>query len=176
MHDLARYALICQDEGLVPIVEPDISLQGTHTLEQAVQINIKVKAGASREAMGSAPTPTSFLTLASACRCPGSGRAVQGNDRPRRVYGGQVRYQNCSKCSKKLSFPHLSSSLLTHFSVPSSLTSSTQAATAPSPTPWRRSGRPTSGCSGTSFPWPCRGPTSFRVGRASRTALRGSVQ
>merc|ERR1712151_407770 len=26
MNDLARYALICQDEGLVPIVEPDVSL------------------------------------------------------------------------------------------------------------------------------------------------------
>mmetsp|Transcript_27388 Transcript_27388/g.54698 ORF Transcript_27388/g.54698 Transcript_27388/m.54698 type:complete len:396 (-) Transcript_27388:57-1244(-) len=44
MHDLARYALICQDEGLVPIVEPDISLSGSHTLEQAIQINIKVQA------------------------------------------------------------------------------------------------------------------------------------
>jgi len=31
MQDLARYALICQSEGLMPIVEPDISLSGTHT-------------------------------------------------------------------------------------------------------------------------------------------------
>jgi len=44
MHDLARYALICQSEGLMPIVEPDVSLSGTHTLEQAVDINIKVQA------------------------------------------------------------------------------------------------------------------------------------
>jgi fructose-bisphosphate aldolase class I len=43
MHDLARYALICQSEGLMPIVEPDISLSGTHTLEQAVDINIRVQ-------------------------------------------------------------------------------------------------------------------------------------
>lgn len=28
MNDLARYALICQAEGLVPIVEPDISMSG----------------------------------------------------------------------------------------------------------------------------------------------------
>ena len=28
MNDLARYALICQDEGLVPIVEPDIVMKG----------------------------------------------------------------------------------------------------------------------------------------------------
>uniref|UniRef100_A0A061R8B5 fructose-bisphosphate aldolase n=1 Tax=Tetraselmis sp. GSL018 TaxID=582737 RepID=A0A061R8B5_9CHLO len=44
MQDLARYALICQDEGLVPIIEPDISLKGTHDLETAVAINVKVQA------------------------------------------------------------------------------------------------------------------------------------
>jgi len=44
MHDLARYALICQAEGLMPIVEPDVSLSGTHTLEQAVDINIQIQA------------------------------------------------------------------------------------------------------------------------------------
>jgi len=44
MQDLARYALICQSEGLMPIVEPDVSLTGTHTLEQAVDINIKIQA------------------------------------------------------------------------------------------------------------------------------------
>jgi fructose-bisphosphate aldolase class I len=43
MHDLARYALICQSEGLMPIVEPDISLKGTHTLEQAIKVNVKVQ-------------------------------------------------------------------------------------------------------------------------------------
>lgn len=43
MHDLARYALICQSEGLMPIVEPDISLSGSHTLEEAVDINIRVQ-------------------------------------------------------------------------------------------------------------------------------------
>lgn len=43
MQDLARYALICQSEGLVPIVEPDVSLSGTHTLEEAVAVNIRVQ-------------------------------------------------------------------------------------------------------------------------------------
>jgi hypothetical protein len=43
MLDLARYALICQSEGLVPIVEPDVSLKGDHTLEQAVAINTKIQ-------------------------------------------------------------------------------------------------------------------------------------
>ena len=44
MNDLARYALICQDEGLVPIVEPDISMSGDHDLETAIRINVKVQA------------------------------------------------------------------------------------------------------------------------------------
>ena len=43
MRDLARYALICQAEGLVPIVEPDISLKGDHDLETAVRVNVKVQ-------------------------------------------------------------------------------------------------------------------------------------
>lgn len=43
MHDLARYALICQSEGLVPIVEPDVLLTGSHTLEEAICINIRVQ-------------------------------------------------------------------------------------------------------------------------------------
>jgi len=43
MHDLARYALICQDEGLVPIVEPDIVMKGDHTLETAIAVNVKVQ-------------------------------------------------------------------------------------------------------------------------------------
>ena len=43
MLDLARYALICQDVGLVPIVEPDVSLKGDHDLETAVRINVKIQ-------------------------------------------------------------------------------------------------------------------------------------
>lgn len=39
-----RYALICQDEGLVPIVEPDISLNGDYDLETAIRVNVKVQA------------------------------------------------------------------------------------------------------------------------------------
>jgi fructose-bisphosphate aldolase class 1 len=38
MRDQARYALICQSEGIVPIVEPDLVLTGSHTLEDAVEV------------------------------------------------------------------------------------------------------------------------------------------
>ena len=40
--DLARYALICQAEGLVPIIEPDLVLKGAHSLEDAVEANARV--------------------------------------------------------------------------------------------------------------------------------------
>ena len=36
----AEGALYCQSEGLVPIVEPDLVLAGTHTLEDAVEVTL----------------------------------------------------------------------------------------------------------------------------------------
>lgn len=33
-HGLARYAALCQEGGLVPIVEPEVLMDGSHTLEQ----------------------------------------------------------------------------------------------------------------------------------------------
>lgn len=37
-HALARYAALCQEAGLVPIVEPEVLMDGDHTLEQCAQI------------------------------------------------------------------------------------------------------------------------------------------
>src|SRR5690349_4603119 len=34
-HALARYAALCQEAGIVPIVEPEVPQDGTHTLEQS---------------------------------------------------------------------------------------------------------------------------------------------
>ena len=39
---LARYASICQNNGLVPIVEPEILMDGTHTSVEARDVAIKV--------------------------------------------------------------------------------------------------------------------------------------
>jgi fructose-bisphosphate aldolase, class I len=33
-HALARYAALCQDEGIVPIVEPEVLMDGSHGIEQ----------------------------------------------------------------------------------------------------------------------------------------------
>jgi fructose-bisphosphate aldolase class I len=37
-HALARYAGLCVDEGLVPIVEPEILMDGTHTIERSHEV------------------------------------------------------------------------------------------------------------------------------------------
>ncbi|MBM3345385.1 MAG: fructose-bisphosphate aldolase class I [Betaproteobacteria bacterium] len=37
-HALARYAAICQAQGLVPIVEPEVLMDGNHTIEQCHEI------------------------------------------------------------------------------------------------------------------------------------------
>ena len=35
---LARYAALCQEAGLVPIVEPEVLMDGVHTLEQCRKV------------------------------------------------------------------------------------------------------------------------------------------
>jgi fructose-bisphosphate aldolase, class I len=41
-HALARYAALCQEAGLVPIVEPEVLMDGDHTLEQCFEVTEKV--------------------------------------------------------------------------------------------------------------------------------------
>lgn len=41
-HALARYAALCQEEGLVPIVEPEVLMDGTHTIERAFEVTSRV--------------------------------------------------------------------------------------------------------------------------------------
>ncbi len=40
-HGLARYAALCQEGGLVPIVEPEVLMDGDHTLEQCYDVTEK---------------------------------------------------------------------------------------------------------------------------------------
>jgi fructose-bisphosphate aldolase, class I len=37
-HALARYAALCQEGGLVPIVEPEVLLDGSHTIERCQEV------------------------------------------------------------------------------------------------------------------------------------------
>lgn len=41
-HALARYAALCQEAGLVPVVEPEVIMDGEHTLEQCREVTDKV--------------------------------------------------------------------------------------------------------------------------------------
>lgn len=41
-HSLARYGSICQDNGLVPIIEPEILTDGNHTIEQCAAVSERV--------------------------------------------------------------------------------------------------------------------------------------
>jgi fructose-bisphosphate aldolase class I len=41
-HALARYAAICQEAGLVPIVEPEVVMDGPHDLEKCLQVTGRV--------------------------------------------------------------------------------------------------------------------------------------
>lgn len=41
-HSLARYAALCQEVGLVPIVEPEVLMDGNHTLEKCCSVTEKV--------------------------------------------------------------------------------------------------------------------------------------
>jgi len=43
-HTLARYAIICQANGLVPIVEPEVLMDGTHSIERSAKVTSKVLA------------------------------------------------------------------------------------------------------------------------------------
>ncbi len=40
-HALARYAALCQEGGLVPIVEPEVLIDGSHTIERCYQVTEK---------------------------------------------------------------------------------------------------------------------------------------
>jgi len=41
-HNLARYAAICQAQGIVPIVEPEVLMDGTHTIERSFVVTEQV--------------------------------------------------------------------------------------------------------------------------------------
>jgi len=41
-HALARYAAICQETGLVPIVEPEVLMDGAHTIERCEEVTERV--------------------------------------------------------------------------------------------------------------------------------------
>ena len=41
-HGLARYAALCQEAGLVPVVEPEVLMDGEHTMERCAEVTEEV--------------------------------------------------------------------------------------------------------------------------------------
>jgi fructose-bisphosphate aldolase class I len=41
-HALARYAALCQEAGLLPIVEPEVMMEGEHTLQRCADVSAQV--------------------------------------------------------------------------------------------------------------------------------------
>jgi fructose-bisphosphate aldolase class I len=41
-HALARYAALCQEQGLVPIVEPEVLMDGSHTIDRCKEVTTNV--------------------------------------------------------------------------------------------------------------------------------------
>jgi fructose-bisphosphate aldolase class I len=48
-HALARYAALCQEAGIVPIVEPEVLMDGSHTLEQCFDVTENAQLALFRE-------------------------------------------------------------------------------------------------------------------------------
>ena len=42
MHELARYAALCQEAGIVPIVEPEVLMDGDHSIKKCFTVTEKV--------------------------------------------------------------------------------------------------------------------------------------
>jgi fructose-bisphosphate aldolase class I len=42
-HALARYAMLCQEAGLVPIVEPEVLIDGDHTLPRCLEVSVQTQ-------------------------------------------------------------------------------------------------------------------------------------
>ena len=56
-HALARYAALCQEAGLVPIVEPEVLMDGDHTIERCVEVTEATLAHRLRRARRAAGPP-----------------------------------------------------------------------------------------------------------------------
>ena len=41
-HALARYAALCQEQGIVPIVEPEVLMDGSHTIERCEDVTSSI--------------------------------------------------------------------------------------------------------------------------------------
>ena len=103
-HALARYAALCQEAGLVPIVEPEVLMDGDHTIERCVEVTEahaphrlrrapRASASRSRECCSS-------RTWSSPARAAPGRRASRRWPRPRSAASGAPCRRRCpASCS-----------------------------------------------------------------------------
>lgn len=72
---LARYAAVCQSEGIVPIVEPEVLIDGDHTLERCVEVSQAVL-GSVFEALHRHGVLLEYLILKPSMVTPGKERGT----------------------------------------------------------------------------------------------------
>ncbi len=72
--DLAAYALVCQENGLVPMVEPEVLIEGDHTIEQSEAASEKILTALFSE-LKVAGVATEGIILKTSMVIPGKGSA-----------------------------------------------------------------------------------------------------
>jgi fructose-bisphosphate aldolase, class I len=77
-HALARYAALCQQAGLVPIVEPELLMEGAHTLEHCREATTQVLRSVFAQLIGQGVLLEGMI-LKPNMVTPGSDCAVQGS-------------------------------------------------------------------------------------------------
>ncbi len=97
-HALARYAALCQEVGLVPIVEPEVLMDGAHSIDRCEEVTERVlqavfddlfDQGVALEGMLLKPN---MVIAGQDCAAPGvdggGGRGHSAHPRPARAAGG----------------------------------------------------------------------------------------
>jgi fructose-bisphosphate aldolase, class I len=83
-HALARYAVLCQEAGLVPIVEPEVLMDGDHTIERCFEVTEETLARVYRALRGQHVVLEGLLLkpnmVLSGARCPRQAGVVEVAD------------------------------------------------------------------------------------------------
>jgi len=81
-HALARYAAACQEAGIVPIVEPEVLMDGAHSLDRCAEVTAQVHAAVLAELLAFSVDPAGMVLKPN--------MIVEGNGHPERSTPAQV--------------------------------------------------------------------------------------
>ncbi|NMH97575.1 class I fructose-bisphosphate aldolase [Pseudonocardia acidicola] len=81
-HALARYAAACQEAGIVPIVEPEVLMDGTHSLRRCAEVTARVHAAVVAELAALSVDPAGIVLKPN--------MVIEGADHPERSAPEQV--------------------------------------------------------------------------------------